>query len=128
MEDKLKFSYSDLKWVKDENIFDISMIKDYKFILSIDISEGLGEDYSVINIFRICEKPKEVIELNKLSCNSIVDFFKLEQVGIYRSNIISIKQSFQILKSLISVIFSSISPSQLFLILFFILFFILFTQ
>lgn len=92
MEDKLRFSYSDLKWVKDENIFDISMIKDYKFILSIDISEGLGEDYSVINIFRICEKPKEVIELNKLSCNSIVDFFKLEQVGIYRSNIISIKQ------------------------------------
>ena len=94
---KIKFSYSDLKWVDDDELFTPIRRKEYKIILSVDISEGLGQDYSVINIFRITPKSKETIELQKNNYKSIVDFFRLEQIGLYRSNIISIKQLAELL-------------------------------
>jgi len=94
---KIKFSYSDLKFVDDDDIFIPLRRKDYKVIISVDISEGLGQDYSVINIFRINNKTKEVIDMQKNNYKSLVDFFKLEQIGIFRSNIISIKQLSEIL-------------------------------
>ena len=94
---RLKFSYTDLKWVDDDNIFIPIMRRDYKFVISVDISEGLGQDYSIINIFRVSEKPKELIEIQKNSYKSVVDFFRLEQVGIYRNNYISVKQLAELL-------------------------------
>jgi hypothetical protein len=97
---KLKFSYSDLKWVDDDEIFLPIKRNDYKVIISVDLSEGLGQDYSVINIFKIDVKSKEVIESQKNNYKSIVDFFKLEQIGLYRSNIISIKQISELLYSI----------------------------
>ncbi len=94
---RLKFSYSDLKWVDDDEIFLPIKRNDYKIIISVDLSEGLGQDYSVINIFKIDVKSKELIESQKNNYKSIVDFFKLEQIGLYRSNIISIKQIAELL-------------------------------
>ena len=94
---KIKFSYSDLKFVDDDDLFIPLKRKDYKVIISVDISEGLGQDYSVINIFRINNKTKEVIDIQKDNYKSLVDFFKLEQIGIFRSNIISIKQLAELL-------------------------------
>ena len=91
-ERKLKFSYKDLKWVDDDNIFLPVRRKNYKIIISVDISEGLGQDYSVINIFRVTPKSKELIDIQKPAYKSIVDFFRLEQIGIFRSNLISVKQ------------------------------------
>ncbi len=91
-ERRLKFSYKDLKWVQDDELFLPVKRKDYRVIISVDISEGLGQDYSVVNIFRIKPKTKELIELQKPAYKSIIDFFKLEQIGLYRSNLISIKQ------------------------------------
>jgi hypothetical protein len=96
-EKRIKFSYSDLKWVDDDEIFIPIKRKDYKVVLSVDISEGLGQDYSVINIFRITNKPKELIEVQKNNYKSLVDFFRLEQIGLYRSNVISIKQLAELL-------------------------------
>lgn len=95
--DKLRFNYEDLKWVQDEEIFQIESVKDYKIVLSVDISEGLGQDYSIINIFKIDLKSKELIEKQKQSCSSIVDFFCLEQIGTFRNNYISIKQLSELL-------------------------------
>jgi hypothetical protein len=69
----------------------------YKLILSVDISEGLGQDYSIINIFKLTEKDMDLIEIQKPSYKSIVDFFRLQQVGIYRSNFISVKQLSELL-------------------------------
>ena len=94
---RIKFSYSDLKFVDDDDLFLPLKRKDYKVIISVDISEGLGQDYSVINIFRINNKTKEVIDIQKNNYKSLVDFFKLEQIGIFRSNIISIKQLSELL-------------------------------
>ena len=106
---RLKFSYQDLKWIDDENIFIPIMRKDYKFVISVDISEGLGQDYSIINIFRISEKPKDLIEIQKPSYKSIVDFFRLEQVGIYRNNYISVKQLAELLYM---IVFEYLNPDN----------------
>jgi hypothetical protein len=100
-ENKLKFSYSDLKWIDDDEIFSPINRNEYKFILSVDIAEGLGQDYSIINIFKIAEKSKELIEIQKPSYKSIIDFFRLEQVGIFRSNFVSVKQLAELLYMLV---------------------------
>jgi hypothetical protein len=89
---KLKFSYKDLKWIDDDGVFIPIKRKEYKFVISVDISEGLGQDYSVVNIFKITNKSRELIESQRASYKSIVDFFRLEQVGIFRSNLVSVKQ------------------------------------
>lgn len=95
--EKLRFSYDELRWVDDDDIYLPLMRKDYKIVLSVDIAEGLGQDYSIINIFRVNNKTKEVIDNQKAAYTSIVDFFKLEQIGIYRSNLVSVKQLSEIL-------------------------------
>ena len=89
---KLKFSYNDLKWIADDNIFMPIQRKKIRGVMTIDISEGLGQDYSVINIFKIAPKPDEVIELQKHTYTDISDFFCLVQIGIFRSNLVSVKQ------------------------------------
>ena len=94
---KLKFSYDDLKWIEDDDVFLPIRRKDYKYVVSVDISEGLGQDYSIINIFRVSEKQLDLIEAQKFKYKSIVDFFCLEQVGIYRNNFVSVKQLAELL-------------------------------
>ena len=94
---KLRFSYADLKWIDDPDVFSPINRKDGRGVISVDISEGLGQDYSVINIFQIAAKSRELIELQKPAYSNISDFFKLEQIGIYRSNYVSIKQLAEIL-------------------------------
>ena len=106
---KLKFSYADLKWVDDDNIFLPLMRRDYKIVISVDISEGLGQDYSIINIFRVSEKPRELVDLQKNTYKSIVDFFRLEQIGIYRNNYISVKQLAELLYM---IVFEYLNPDN----------------
>ncbi len=95
--EKLKFNYNDLKWINDTEVFNMESIKSYKAVISVDLSEGLGQDYSIINIFKIGVKDKEDIERQKQSYTSIVDFFLLEQIGTFRNNFISIKQLSELL-------------------------------
>jgi ribosomal protein L20A (L18A) len=92
LENKLKFSYDGLKWIDNPDIFSDDKRKNIKGIISVDISEGLGQDYSIINIFKISPKSQEFIDQNKFNWTHLSDFFCLEQIGIYRSNIISVKQ------------------------------------
>ncbi len=94
---RLRFDYHDLKWVDDDDIFIPLMRKNYKIVIAVDLSEGLGQDYSVINIFRIREKEKELVEFQKAGYTSFADFYKLEQIGIYRNNYVSIKQMAELL-------------------------------
>jgi len=96
-ETKLRFSYEDLKWIDDDDVYVPIMRKDYKIVISVDISEGLGQDYSILNIFKISEKDMDLIEAQKHTYKSIVDFFRLEQIGLYRSNFTSVKQLSELL-------------------------------
>ena len=97
----IRFSYEGLKWIDDDDVFIPIKRKNYKIVLSVDISEGLGQDYSVINIFKIVNKSKDIIDQQKLSYKSVVDFFRLEQIGLFRSNIISVKQLAELLYVLV---------------------------
>jgi hypothetical protein len=96
-EGKLKFSYQDFKWIQDPDIFDFDKKKLYKIILSVDVAEGLGQDSTVINCFKIGVKPQELIEKQKHKYKSIVDVIELQQIGIFRSNLISVKQLSELL-------------------------------
>jgi len=98
---RLKFSYEDLKWIDDDTVFAPLRRKEYRVVVSVDISEGLGQDYSVINVFRLSEKPVSVIEEQKHKYKSVVDFFRLEQIAIFRNNFVSVKQLAELLYLLV---------------------------
>lgn len=88
---KTHLQYKELHWIKDRpDLFEISQVKTYSILLSVDLSEGLGQDYSVINIWRLTPKTKEEVE-NK-TIETQYDLFRFEQVGIYRHNLISVDQ------------------------------------
>jgi hypothetical protein len=95
--DRLRFSYNDLKWNPDELVYNERLRKDYKIVISIDVAEGLGLDYSVINMFKLSPKSIDVIDKQKDLYKSVVDFIKLEQIGIFRSNLISVQELSELL-------------------------------
>lgn len=107
LNNKLRFDYSDLKWVDDILLFNQDLVKEYKIIMSIDLSEGLGQDYSVINIFKVSNKDLNIIDNEKNNYKSIVDYFKLDQIGLYRSNIISIDRIAELFYLLVFEYFNS---------------------
>lgn len=96
--DKLKWDYSSLKFAKD---WDEDMRKSMYGMITVDVSEGLGQDYSVINMFKLGYKPQELIEEQKQHYSIREDFFQLTQFGLFRSNIISVEQLAEILYILI---------------------------
>jgi len=66
---------------------DISRFKDERrrFVHSIDLAEGTGGDYSVINIFEVL--PMTIDEIGKVSIiEDEYSFFKMVQVAMFRSN------------------------------------------
>lgn len=89
---KLRWDYTGLKWIDDDSIFNEANRDKVKGIMSVDVSEGLGLDYSVINIFQIVPKSKELMEEQKENYKTILDYFQLEQIGIFRSNVVSVDE------------------------------------
>lgn len=88
---KVIFTVKELKWILDPEIFDINKAKDYHIIISVDLAEGLGKDYSVINIFKLTPfSEEEIIKSN--THNNYYDLFRLEQIGIYDSNLNSLDE------------------------------------
>lgn len=77
--------YKQLTWHPNFKLYEIA--DDDKFILSIDIADGAGKDYSVINIFKI-EKMSvaSIRKLRRERIESEASFFRMRQVGIFRSN------------------------------------------
>jgi hypothetical protein len=100
LENRLKFSYESLKWIDDDDIFHHGDRQTVRGVMSIDIAEGLGQDYSVINIFKIAKKSDDVIAANISTYTSMSDFFGLVQIGIYRSNSVSVKQLAEVFYSI----------------------------
>jgi len=90
---KLPIPYTNLKFVHDSpELFEFSKRRDYYIFMGIDLAEGLGIDYTVINIFKVSQKDEEWINDNKESINTVYDFFKLDQIGMWKSNIYKISE------------------------------------
>lgn len=87
--------YEKLTWIKNRHdLFNLPDAKKYHICISVDISEGLNGDYSVINIFRILPKEEKDWLVN---ITSLYDFFKLEQIGIFHCNLTSVQELSEIL-------------------------------
>lgn len=101
----LKYPYNGLKFIKDIELFNINDAKKYQILISVDLSEGLGNDYSVLNIFRLLPKTEEEIKYYKKKLTDTQDFFKVEQIGMFKSNIYSVKEVAHILYLIAFVLF-----------------------
>jgi hypothetical protein len=88
--ERLKMPYDSLKFIRDPNLFNLQRVKDYYILISLDLAEGLAKDYSIINIFRLVLRDKDEIE--KYHYDNLYDLFKIEQIGLYRTNIYSIRE------------------------------------
>jgi hypothetical protein len=78
--------YKDLIWHPNFDINQIDSTVD-RFVFSIDIADGAGKDYSVINIFKL--SPMSVASIRTMRRDRVEDesgLFRLYQVGVYRSN------------------------------------------
>jgi len=107
--DAFEFSdikYKDLKWHPD---FNLDEIKDTdKFTFTVDLADGVGRDFSVINIFKIEEM--SIASMRKLRKDRIEDersFFRLRQVGMYRSNLTAVEDVAQIAEILFFEVFKT---------------------
>lgn len=83
-----EIDYRNLKWHPNFSLYDIDPeSKKDKFAFSVDISDGVGRDFSIINIFKI--EPMSKAATNRLRKDRVEmesSLFRLRQVGIYRSN------------------------------------------
>lgn len=96
--EKHKIDYNKLIWHpgyllnnKNEN---------HKYVLSIDTAEGIGQDYSVINVFKLEPMSNEDIK-NLQDFTDESDFFKLKQIAVFRDNKTDITNVSLILSTLI---------------------------
>lgn len=76
--------YSGLLWDPNFNLDDAEEDENY-WVFSVDIAEGTGGDYSIINIFKI-ELMDEADWKKVTSPGSFIDFYRIRQVGRFRSN------------------------------------------
>lgn len=91
---RLKWNYENLIWKKTFN--DLTRKKIFGCI-TVDVSEGLGQDYSVINIFQLKYKDENTLNENMDNISSDKDIFQFEQIGMFRSNVVSVHQLAEIL-------------------------------
>ena len=78
--------YENLKWHPDFSLYDIDKKHD-RFVFSVDIADGSGKDFSIINIFKVTTLSAAAIRKMK---NDRVEnessLFRLQQIGLFRSN------------------------------------------
>ena len=82
--DEEEVEYEGMLWHPDFNLDDIEEDNNY-WLFSVDIAEGTGGDYSVINIFKI-EIMDEKDWKRVTSPGSFIDFYRMRQIGRFRSN------------------------------------------
>ena len=73
-----------LEWDPEFDIEDARYSENF-WIFTVDIAEGNGGDYSVINMFQVSPMSFKEIE-NVQNPGAMYDFFKFKQVGRFRSN------------------------------------------
>jgi hypothetical protein len=87
--------------------FDTENARDKKryWLFSVDIAEGSGGDYSIINVFEVLPMDHEDIK-NSINPGAMYDFFKIEQVALFRSNEHTIEDFAKILYTLAIEVFN----------------------
>lgn len=87
--DRFFLNYKNLYFRED---YDIENIKNHHLVLSIDLAEGLGRDYTVMQIFKVSPKCEAGFEIPNQDVFQLENHFYLEQIGIFRDNMVSIDE------------------------------------
>jgi hypothetical protein len=78
--------------------------KQDRIVFAIDIGDGVGRDYSIINIFRL--EPKSAATIRKTrDWTDETAFFRLRQIGMFRSNTLSVEEMSKALEILVFNVF-----------------------
>lgn len=76
-----------------------------KFFFTVDLGDGVGKDYSVINIFRI--EPQSIASIRKMKfVKEEYDFLRFRQIGLFRCNTMSVDRVTKILEMLVFKVFN----------------------
>lgn len=88
--------------------FDLNELKNpgSAYVISIDLADGVGGDYTMLNFFQILPMNKKEIEKLKIYSDE-KDFFKLAQVAIFRSNVLSLEKIAKFLYHMIINVFGT---------------------
>jgi hypothetical protein len=104
--DNIHIDVKDFLGFKPSFNIETSRDDDKYWLFTVDIAEGSGGDFSVINIFQVKPMSKKEIELVQ-NPGAMYDFFKLEQIAVFRSNEHSIEEFSKILYTLAIDVFYS---------------------
>lgn len=104
---ELPYDYNTLTWHPD---FDPNNIDpEEKFVFAVDIADGIGGDFTVVNIFKL-----ECKSIAKIKTSTEVDsessFFRLRQVGLFHDNMRSVDDVTKLMHLLVFKVFS---PDQI---------------
>jgi len=79
--------------------------QDNKFIFSVDVGDGVGRDYSIINIFQLMPQSRANVRKTR-DWSDEASFFRLNQVGMFRSNVHSVEELAKVLELLVFDLFN----------------------
>jgi hypothetical protein len=104
------FNYKDLRW--HPNFDPTNIGENDRFFFALDISDGIGRDYSVINIFKIQELSRAGMKkIRKDRAEDERAFYRLVQVGLFRSNKIAVEDLARVAEILFYKVFDPASIS-----------------
>jgi len=94
---------NNLKWLPTFDPGDAWNGKD-KYVFAVDVGDGVGRDFSVINIFNVV--PQSIASVRKTrDWEDETSFFRLNQVGMFRSNMQSVEELAKVLELLVFELF-----------------------
>lgn len=94
---------NNLKWLPSFDPGDAWNGKD-KYVFAVDVGDGVGRDFSVINIFNVV--PQSIASVRKTrDWEDETSFFRLNQVGMFRSNMQSVEELAKVLELLVFELF-----------------------
>jgi hypothetical protein len=86
--DKFSLNYENLVWRED---YDLENLKKDIIIASVDLAEGVGKDYTVMQIFKLTPKCEHDIFIHDSELFQLDKHFLIDQIGLFRDNMTSIE-------------------------------------
>jgi hypothetical protein len=95
---------NNIKWLPSFDPGD-AQNTEQSFVLAVDVGDGVGRDFSVINIFQLV--PQSIASVRKTrDFTDETSFFRLNQVGVFRSNVHSVEEMSKVLEIMVFELFN----------------------
>lgn len=97
--DDLGLDYSYLRW--DPAFDEADLRNGTQFVVSVDLAEGVGRDYSVVSLFKVELMPPDK-RAKVVSPGSLAEFYSMRQVAVFRHNGYSVDDVAKIIYTLLT--------------------------